>query len=344
MKYAYMDQLMSMKFGEKEIPKPAAGEALIKIMACGICGSDVHFYHEGRCGDIRVTENFILGHEVSGVVAALGDGVSGLKIGDRVCLEPNVTCGKCEMCKSGKYNLCPNVRFFAAPPVPGALQEYVVHPAELCFKLADNVSFEEGALVEPLSVGMHAARQGAVKLGDSVIILGCGCIGLVTLLAVKASGAAKIVAVDQFENRLETAKQFGATHVINAKTQDVAAEIDQLFGGMGSDLVFETAGAVPTIQQTPYFVKRGGTIVLVGTAAESEILYNFSQIMQKEISIKSVFRYRNLYPAAIAAISSGSIQVKPMITHRFTFEQTKEAFDTVVKDAKNVIKGVIRFE
>jgi L-iditol 2-dehydrogenase len=342
MKAAYMDQINSMKFREEEIPVPKENQVIVKIEYCGICGSDVHYYEKGRIGDFVVNGDFVLGHEVAGTVAMLGENVTSLNIGDKVALEPGYTCGKCEFCKSGRYNLCPDVIFFATPPVQGALQEYVAHPDDMCFKLPDKVSTKEGALVEPLAVGLHAVKQGNVGLGDSVIILGSGCIGLTTLLAAKASGAAKVVIADLYQKRLDLAKKMGATYTINVREENIEKKIEEIFNGQGADIVFETAGAVPTIKQTPFFTKRGGTIVLVGLAAQSDIDYNFSQIMQKELTIKSVFRYRNLYPLAIAAIASGAIDIKQIVTHEFAFEDAKLAFDTVVKHAQDVIKGIIK--
>lgn len=344
MKAAYLTEKMKIVVrDDREIPVPQQGQALIKMEYCGVCGSDVHFYREGKVGDTPAPKDFILGHEVAGTVTALGEGVTNLKVGDRVALEPGYTCGKCEFCKTGRYNLCPDVQFFAAPPVQGALQEYVVHPADMCFKLPDNVSTEEGALVEPLAVGMHAASQANVTLGNSVLILGSGCIGLVTMLSAKARGASKLVVVDLFQKRLDMAKKLGATEVINAKEENVADRVREIFGPLGADIVFETAGAIPTIQQTPYYVKPGGTICLVGMAAESMANYNFNQIMMKEVTIKSVFRYRNLYPSAIAAIASGAIDVKQIVTHRFTFDESDEAFHNAVTNAQDEIKEVIKF-
>jgi len=344
MKAAYLQEKMKIVVRDDcEIPSPAPGWVLVKMEYCGVCGSDVHFYREGKVGDTPAPRDFILGHEVAGTVTELGEGVTDLKVGDRVALEPGYACGKCEFCKTGRYNLCQDVQFFADPPVQGALQEYVAHPADMCFKLPDNVSTEEGALVEPLAVGMHAASQANVTLGNSVLILGGGCIGLVTMLSAKARGASKIVVVDLFQKRLDMAKKMGATETINAKEEDVAARVKELFGQLGADIVFETAGAIPTIQQTPYYVKPGGTICLVGMAAESMVNYNFNQIMMKEVTIKSVFRYRNLYPAAIAAIASGAIDVKQIVTHRFSFDESDLAFHTAVTNAQNEIKEVIKF-
>lgn len=340
-KAVYMTDVKKIFTKNVPMPEPAPNDVVVKIEYCGICGSDVHYYEKGRIGDYIVKGDFILGHEVAGTVTEVGSNVDHLKAGDRVALEPGITCGHCEMCKEGKYNLCKDVIFFATPPVQGALQNYVKHPADLCFKLPDNVSTMEGALVEPLSVGLHACKQGNVGLGDSVVILGSGCMGLVTLLSAKAAGASNVIVVDLIDKRLEYAKKLGANHVINARTDKVEEVVYEILGERGADVVIETAGSSKTIYQTPFLAKRGGTIVLVGLAVDSTLEYNFAQVMNKELTITSVFRYRNLYPTAIRAIADGSIDVKQIVTHEFKFDESKDAFDTVIADAENVVKGII---
>ena len=340
---AYMTDVNTMFFKEVPMPQPGPNEVVVQIEYCGICGSDVHYYDKGRIGDYIVEGEFILGHEVAGTVTELGSDVKSLKVGDRVALEPGITCGHCEQCKEGKYNLCKDVIFFATPPVQGALQNFVKHPADMCFKLPENVSTKEGALVEPLAVGLHACKQGNVGLGDSVVILGSGCIGLMTLLSAKAMGASNVIVVDLFEKRLEFAKKLGANHVINARTENVEERIHEILGDRGADVVLETAGSPKTIYQTPFFAKMGGTVVLVGLAVEPSLQYNMAQVMNKELTIKSVFRYRNLYPSAIAAIASGAIDVKQIVTHRFTFDESDQAFHNAVVNAQDEIKEVIQF-
>jgi L-iditol 2-dehydrogenase len=326
------------------VPTPAADEVLVKIDAVGICGSDVHYYQHGRIGDFVVEGDFILGHECAGEVAAIGSKVKNLKVGDRVALEPGKTCGKCEFCKSGKYNLCPDVVFFATPPYHGVFTNYVTHPEDMCFKLPENVSNVEGALVEPLAVGLHASELGGVKLGDTVVVYGAGCIGLVTLLASKARGASKIIVVDVLENRLKMAKKLGATHVINSMEEDAVKAIAEITGGKGAEVVIDAAAADATVKQTVDVLKVGGTIVLVGMTAKDEVSFNFMKLMSKEGTFKTIFRYRNLYPVAINAIASGTINVKDIVSHEFDFDKTKEAFDFVVNNARDVVKAVIRIK
>ncbi len=341
---AYMTGINKMEIRDIEIPKLKEKDVLIKLEYVGICGSDVHYLEHGKIGDFVVNGDFILGHECAGTVVEIGTKVENLKVGDRVALEPGQTCGQCEFCKAGKYNLCRAVEFLATPPYHGCLMNYIAFPENMAFKLPDNISTKEGALVEPLAVGIHAANQGNVKLGDSVVILGAGTIGLVTLLACKANGAADITVVDVIPKRLEFAKKLGATTVINALESDIFVEIDKLTNNNGVDVVIETAGSARTISQTPYLIKNGGCVVLVGLAPQDIIEYNFAKIMAKEAQIKSVFRYRNIYPQAIKAISKGMIDISGIVTHEFNFEDTAKAFDYAINNKQDVVKAVIKID
>ena len=341
---AYMTGLNKLEIREIEVPVPKEKQVLVKLEYVGICGSDVHYLEHGKIGDFIVNGDFILGHECAGTIVALGSKVEKLKVGDKVALEPGITCGQCEFCKTGRYNLCPDVEFLATPPYHGCFMNYIAFPETMAFKLPDRISTKEGALVEPLAVGMHAAKQGNVKLGDSVVILGSGTIGLVTLLACKAFGATDITVVDVIPKRLEYAKKLGATTVINATEVDVLAEIDKLTNKQGVDIVIETAGSAKTIAQTPYLIKNGGCIVLVGMAPQDIIEFNFAKIMAKEAEIKSVFRYRNIYPQAIKAIEKGIIDISGIITHEFSFDEVAKAFDFAINHKQEVVKAVIKID
>lgn len=330
----------------KEIPKPKAGRGnvVVSLEYVGICGSDVHYFHSGRIGNfvVDLEQDYMLGHECAGTVTEVGEGVETLKPGDRVALEPGVVDGRHEMCKVGKYNLDPGVQFLATPPVPGCNEEFIEFPAEFCFKLPDNVSTKEGALIEPLSVGFHAANQGEVGVGDTAVILGAGTIGLVTLLSCKAHGAGRIIVADLIPAKLEAAKRMGADEVINSGERDAVEAILKLTGGEGADRVFETAGSAVTIAQTPYLVKRGGIITLVGLASDPKITYDFGPVMDKEVTIKSVFRYRNIFPKAIAAVSKGAIDVKQIVTHEYDFDHIQEAYEAALTNKTDMIKCVIK--
>lgn len=332
----------------KEIPTPSAheGKVVVSLEYVGICGSDMHYFHSGRVGDylVDLDSDYMLGHECAGTVVEVGEGVTSLKVGDKVAIEPGYTCGKCEFCKTGRYNLCPDVIFLATPPVQGCNMEYIEYPADWCFKLPDNMTTKEGALIEPLSVGFHAANQADVQVGDTVVILGSGCIGLVTLLSCKAHGAGKIIVADLVDARLKKALELGADYVINSKEVDAIEEIKRLTDGQGAEKVFETAGSPVTITQTAFAVKRGGTICLVGLSAQSEITYNFSQIMDKEAKIVSVFRYRNIYPKAIAAVAKGAINVAQIVTHEFDLDHIQEAYNEAVNNKTDLVKAVIKIK
>ena len=342
MKAAVMTDLMKVEIQEVEAPKPKPDEVLIKIEYVGVCGSDLHYYEHGRIGDFLVETPFILGHEAAGTVVETGSGVKDLKVGDRVALEPGKTCGKCEFCKSGKYNLCKDVIFFATPPVNGVFQEYVAHEEGLCFKLPENVSTMEGALIEPLAVGLHAALQGGATLGQTAVVTGTGCIGLCSLLSLKAMGVSKIIVVDIMEKRLQKALELGADYVINGKEEDAIERILELTNGKGFDIGIETAGSQITASQLIKSAKKGSTIVFVGYSASGEMTLPIGTALDKELNFKTVFRYRNIYPMAIEAVSKGQIKVKDIVTDYFELDDIQNALDTCVKDKANVVKGVIK--
>lgn len=330
------------KFETRDIEMPVIGddEVGIKVESVGICGSDMHFF-EGKAFHIFPNSlPFVLGHECGGVIYAKGRNVKDLGIGDRVAIEPGVPCGTCEFCQSGKYNLCPSVIFLATPPHEGALKRYISFPAHKAFKLPDNVSTLEGALIEPLSVGIHAVVTGEVAPGKTVAILGSGCIGLCTMLAAKAWGASRIIVSDLFKNRLDKALELGADYVVNSSSEDAVARILELTGGQGTDIVFETAGSNVTAAQTSFLVKRGGTIIMVGNVF-GDTAFNFRNMYKKEAQLKSVFRYRNTYPAAIQAVSDGKIPVGSIVSAQFDFEHAQAAFELAIDDKQNCIKNVI---
>ncbi|EFD4769011.1 zinc-binding dehydrogenase, partial [Escherichia coli] len=260
---------------------------------------------------------------------------------DRVNIEPGVPCGHCRYCLEGKYNICPDVDFMATQPnYRGALTHYLCHPESFTYKLPDNMDTMEGTLVEPAAVGMHAAMLADVKPGKKIIILGAGCIGLMTLQACKCLGATEIAVVDVLEKRLAMAEQLGATVVINGAKEDTIARCQQFTEDMGADIVFETAGSAVTVKQAPYLVMRGGKIMIVGTVPGASAI-NFLKI-NREVTIQTVFRYANRYPVTIEAISSGRFDVKSMVTHIYDYRDVQQAFEESVNNKRDIIKGVIK--
>ncbi len=344
MNAAVMTKIGNIEMREMEIPVPKDNEILVKIQCVGICGSDMHYYQHGRIGDFVVKEPIILGHESAGTVIKVGKDVKGLATGDLVSMEPGVPCGKCEFCKSGRYNLCPDVVFMATPPYDGAFVEYVTYPSDMVYKLPEGVGVLEGALIEPLAVGFHAANQAGAKIGQSAVILGSGCIGLVTMMVLKSMGISEIYVVDIISKRLSKATDLGATKVLKADEVDVVKEIMKLTNGQGVDLVFETAGSKITTQLTAQLVKRGGNITLVGMAADAIIPYDFGTLLGKEARITTVFRYKNIYPIAIKAVASGIIPLKEIVSHSFSFNDVQEAIEYNIQNKADVIKAVIEFK
>ncbi|MCD7832745.1 MAG: NAD(P)-dependent alcohol dehydrogenase [Lachnospiraceae bacterium] len=342
MKTAVMTDIRKVEIQRRPIPVPEEDEVLVKIEYVGICGSDLHYYEAGRIGDFIVEPPFVLGHEAGGTVVEVGSNVKNLKVGDRVALEPGKTCGHCEFCKQGKYNLCKDVVFFATPPVDGVFQEYVAHEAGLCFRLPENVSTLEGALIEPLAVGMHAANQGEAHLGQTAVVTGAGCIGLVSLLSLKARGVSKVIVVDVMDKRLEKAKELGADEVINGAKEDTVARIAEITGGAGFDLGIETAGSQITAQQQIRAAKKGATIVFVGYSPSGDMTLPIGTALDKELTFKTVFRYRNIYPMAIDAVSSGKIHIKDIVTNYFELDDIQNALDSCVDNKAEIVKGVIR--
>lgn len=342
MKVAVMNGVGKMGFVEREIPQPADNEVLVKLEYVGICGSDMHYYETGRIGNYVVEPPFVLGHEPGGVVVEVGKNVTHLKVGDRVALEPGKTCGHCEYCREGKYNLCPDVVFFATPPVDGVFQEYVAHEAALCFKLPENVDTLEGALIEPLAVGFHAANQGGAHAGQTAVVFGAGCIGLVSMMALKAEGVSRVYVVDIMQKRLDKAMELGATGVINSMNTDVQEEIGRLTEGKGVDLVIETAGMEVTTRQAIHVTKKGATIVLVGYSKTGEMTLPLSLALDKELTFKTVFRYRHIYPMAIEAVASGKVNLKGIVSNIFNFDDIQAAMDKSVSDKANIVKSVVK--
>lgn len=342
MKVAVMEGIGKMGYIERPIPVPKEDEVLVKLEYVGICGSDMHYYETGAIGDYVVEPPFVLGHEPGGTVVEVGSAVKHLKVGDRVALEPGKTCGHCEFCRQGKYNLCPDVVFFATPPVDGVFQEYVAHEAALCFKLPDNVSTLEGALIEPLAVGFHAANQGGAHAGQTAVVMGAGCIGLVSMMALRAEGVSKIYVVDIMQKRLDKALELGADGVINGKDEDAVEAVKKLTGGVGCDLVIETAGTEITTRQAIHMSKKGAAIVLVGYSKTGEMTLPMSLALDKELTFKTVFRYRHIYPMAIDAVAAGRVNLKGIVTDIFDFNDIQNAMDKSVADKANIVKAVVR--
>jgi len=335
-----------IRMEQTPIPTPKDDEVLLKMDSVGICGSDVHYWTHGAIGDFVVKAPMILGHEAAGIVEKIGKNVKHLQPGDRVAIEPGVACRMCDYCKNGKYNLCPEMKFCATPPYHGNLCRYYAQDADFCFKLPDNVSLEEGALMEPLSVGVHACRRAGVALGKTVLICGAGPIGLVNLLTATAMGASEIVVTDISGHRLEVAKKMGAsaTFLVQRGTtsEENAASIAKLFRECRQpDITIECSGAESSICTGILATRSGGCLVLVGLGP-AKVQIPIVNAACREVDIRGIFRYANCYPTAIEMVASGRVDVKPLITHRFQLDETLKAFETTKTGAGNAIKVMIK--
>ena len=344
MKALFLEQRGRMSLREATLAQALEPtDVRIKIANVGICGSDVHYFQHGRIGNFIVNEPMVLGHEASGTIIEIGSKVKNLKVGDRVCMEPGIPDYASRETLSGMYNLDPEVHFWATPPIHGCLRESIVHPASLTFKLPDNVSFEEGALVEPLAIGVHSVKKARVVPGDSALVLGAGTIGLVTALAAVAGGCSQVVIADSKQEKLDfVRKHYGANiTTVNIAEEDLKARIKQDYP-QGVDIVFEASGNARAILSTTSFLCPGGKVVLIGMPQDPAAI-DIVEAQTKEVEFLTIFRYANVYDRAIKYISSGQINIKPLITHRFAFEDALRAFDfaaTMPGDAIKIMIGL----
>lgn len=341
MNAAIMNEQLSIDVKQIDIPVPKDNEALIKVYCIGICGSDIHYYEHGRIGRYVVKEPIILGHELAGEVVEVGMNVSNITVGDRVAVEPGVTCGQCDYCKSGRYNLCPDVVFLATPPVDGAWAEYIVMPSDYLFKLPDSMSYEEGAMLEPLSVGFHAMMRGKVQPFDRVLITGLGPIGLLAGQAAKLFGVSEIFGTDVVPFRRQLAMEMGFTAALDPVKENVEQRLNELTNGSGVTLVVESSGNARAMADTIKLVRRGGRIVFVGLPADREVPMDMGQFIDGEIDAYGVFRYANTYPAAIQALQHSSLEIEKIVTHRFSLTDIQQALEVARKEKETSIKVMI---
>ncbi|KAK8927424.1 hypothetical protein H634G_05298 [Metarhizium anisopliae BRIP 53293] len=320
------------------------GEVTIAIRSTGICGSDVHFWHAGCIGPMIVEGDHILGHESAGDVIAVHPSVTSLKVGDRVAVEPNIICNACEPCLTGHYNGCENVAFLSTPPVPGLLRRYVNHPAVWCHKIGD-MSYENGSLLEPLSVALAGMQRAKMQLGDAVLVCGAGPIGLVTLLCCAAGGASPLVITDISESRLAFAKELcprAITHKIEpGSAEDTAKAIVKAFNGVEPALTMECTGVESSISAAIWATKFGGKVFIIGVG-KNEINIPFMRASVREVDIQLQYRYSNTWPRAIRLVESGVIDLSRLVTHRFPLEDALKAFETSADPKSGAIKVQIQ--
>jgi D-xylulose reductase len=315
----------------------------IKIKNVGICGSDIHYYLHGAIGDYVVKKPMVMGHEASGVVVATGKRVEHLHVGDRVCMEPGIPDSHSRETSLGMYNLDPSVRFWATPPIDGCLCEEVVHPEAFTFKLPDSVSFAEGAMVEPLAIGLQAATKAAIRPGDIAIVLGCGTIGIVTALSALAGGCSKVFVADINSEKLKICNRYKNLIPIDTKREDLAQIINTATDGWGANVVFEATGTDLLYRDIHQYACPGGCVVLVGIPAAGEGIFSITGLQAKELRMETVFRYAHKYPRAIDLIASGNIDVKPLVSAVYPFDKSIEAYEFASAKGSTAVKVQIVF-
>lgn len=319
-----------LRIEQRPIPTPTEGEVLVRILSVGVCGSDVHYYEQGRIGDFVVRSPLVLGHESSGQIVEVGRGVSPARVGERVAIEPGEPCHRCDQCRAGRYNLCPNIKFHGTPPVDGTLSEFVTVKAELAFAVPDEITDNAAALLEPLSVGIWANRKSGTQIGTSLLIAGAGPVGLVTTKVAHALGATRITVTDVNKSRLSSAVASGATEIVMAGSDAVPRDFDAFIDCSGSSAAVD-AGVRS--------VRPAGSVVLVGMGAD-ELRLPLGVIQQRELLITGTFRYANTWPTAIALVASGQVNLDDMVTSEHGLADVEQAL-TAGRDPHSV-KAIVR--
>jgi L-iditol 2-dehydrogenase len=342
MRVSRLHGIRDIRIEEVSRPTPGPGDVLLKVASVGICGSDVHYYLEGRIGSQVVTAPIIMGHEFSARIAELGPGVEGLEAGQLVSVEPGISCGHCEPCLQGHPNLCPNVRFCGTPPIDGVFAEYTVMPAENCFPLPAGFDPVDGAMLEPLGIAIHSLDLAHLRAGQTVAVLGAGPIGLLIAAVARAAGAPEIYMTEPLAHRREFALSYIADAVLNPDDTDVVAEVKRLTGGRGVDVAFEAAGESDTPQQAAAMACIGGKLIVAGIPADDTMNLNASTVRHKGLTIKIVRRMKHTYPRAIRLVQTGMVDVKPLATHFFSLDRIAEAFDLVAEYRDGVQRAMIQ--
>lgn len=299
---------------DRPVPEPAADEVLVEVASVGVCGSDVHYYRHGRIGPYVVESPLVLGHEVSGRIVAVGADVDAGRINERVSIEPQRPCRRCAFCRSGDYNLCPQMEFYATPPIDGAFCEYVVIQSDFAYAIPDSISDHAGALMEPLSVGIAAAQKGGIQVGDTVLIAGGGPIGIITAQVARAFGASDVVVADIASSRRALAARYGA-RVIDPATESTTE--------LQANVFIDASGATPAIQNGIRSTRPGGTVVLVGSADEFPL--SVPDVAMRELNVTGIFRYTGTWPIARTLLETGQVELDSLVTHVFGIEQVAEA-------------------
>ena len=338
MRALVLERTRELSLREIELPLDVgAADVKVKVETVGGCGSDVHYYTHGKIGPFVVKAPMVLGHEAAGTVIEVGSAVTSLKVGDRVCMEPGIPDPSSRASTLGLYNVDPSVRFWATPPVHGVLRPFVVHPAAFTFKLPDTVSFAEGAMVEPFAVGLQAAAKAKIAPGDFGVVIGAGPIGIMIALAALAGGCSRIVIADLLAEKLAIAARYPGITAVNIRERSLAAAVAEATGAWGADVVFEASGSPRAYEGIFALCSPGGCLVVVGMPVEP-VKVDVVAAAAKEIRIETVFRYANVYDRAIAMIAAGKVDLKPLITHTYRFEDSIAAFERAAEGRAGDVK------
>jgi len=344
MKALVLEEKLRLNIREIALPLVVGPrDVRIRIGRVGICGSDVHYYTHGRIGPFVVNAPMVLGHEAAGVVIEVGSEVHDLKVGDRVCMEPGIPDMTSRASREGHYNLDPAVRFWATPPIHGCLTGEVVHPAAFTFKLPDHVSLAEGAMVEPFAVGMHAATKAQIKPGATAVVIGAGPIGIMVALSALAAGAGQVIVSDLAQEKLAIAGQYAGILPFDIRSGSLATKVAELTVGWGADVVFEASGSPKAFEGIFDLLAPAGALVLVGMPPAA-ISFDVVAAQAKEARIETIFRYANVYPKAVALLASGKVNLKPLISANFSFEESVAAFERAAQGRPADIKLQIVLE
>ncbi|GAB7363915.1 hypothetical protein MBLNU230_g4478t1 [Neophaeotheca triangularis] len=342
-------------FEDRPVPqlRDPAHDIRVQIAQTGICGSDVHYKSRGRIGDFVLTSPIILGHESSGTVVETGTAVKNVKVGQRVAIEPGVPCRRCDHCREGFYNLCADSIFAATPPWDGTLAKYYIVASDYVYPIPDHMTMEEGAMVEPTAVAVQILKVADLRANQTVVVFGCGPIGVLCQAVAKAYGAARVIGVDVVQSRLDFAKSFGADDTFFPPraepgtdsvehAEKVANMIKQQFDlGEGADVVLECSGAEPCIQAGVFAARKGGMYVQAGMGKEN-VVFPITTACIRALTIKGSIRYtKGCYPAAVDLVASGKVDVKRLITNRYKFEEAEQAFDLVAAGKPDTFKVII---
>lgn len=330
--------------GIRTVPAPsivAPTDVLIRMQSVGVCGSDVHYFETGRIGSQVVQYPYTVGHEGAGVVEAVGGAVTRVKPGDRVAIEPAMSCGSCDQCRIGRQHTCRTLKFLGCPgQAEGCLSDVIVMPQECCFPVPESMTMEQAALSEPLSIGVYAVKQSVPMAGARIAILGSGPIGLSVLLAARSSGVEAAYVTDKIDDRLRLARTMGAGWTGNPANVDIVAHMNGAEPG-GFDAVFECCGEQEAVDQALRLVKPGGSVMMIGIPRVDTIAFSMDLMRRREIRVQNVRRQVHCVQAALDMISSGTVDVNPMVTHRFSFEHTADAFELVAGYRDGVVKAMI---